>query len=117
MVRREAKFHWGPVLGRFGVLKVNGVEGEDVYETSLDARLFAGVVCDYGFFEYWFASRIDTPCVARPCIFQVFRDMCGLGSVTGFLLVQKQECGSCIMMCMSSARTSIEDSARVHDSL
>ncbi|KAF8550644.1 hypothetical protein OG21DRAFT_1446308 [Imleria badia] len=35
-------FHWDPVLGRFEVLKVNGAEGEDVYETSSDARLFAG---------------------------------------------------------------------------
>ena len=50
LVRREGKFHWGPVLDRFEVLKVNGAEGEDMYEASLDARLFAGVVCDHGFF-------------------------------------------------------------------
>jgi hypothetical protein len=38
-------FHWDPVVGRFEVLKVNGAEGADVYETSSDARLFAGAVC------------------------------------------------------------------------
>ena len=36
-------FHWDP--GRFEVLKVNGAEGADVYETSSDTRLFAGAVC------------------------------------------------------------------------
>ena len=38
-------FHWDPAVGRFEVLKVNGAEGADVYETSSDARLFAGAVC------------------------------------------------------------------------
>ena len=45
-------FHWDPALGRFEVLKVNGVEEGDVYETSSDVRLFAGAVRACGF-SFW----------------------------------------------------------------
>ena len=48
-------FHWDPVVGRFEVVKVNGAAGGDVYETSSDARLFAGAVCEFRFsFWAWF---------------------------------------------------------------
>ena len=52
--RSEANltFHWDPVLGRFEVLKVKCGAWERIIvcETSLDARLFAGVVCEDCFF-------------------------------------------------------------------
>lgn len=50
-------FHRDPVLGRFGVLKANGTEG-CVYETSSDARLFAGAVCEDSFF-FWFQACLS----------------------------------------------------------
>ena len=68
-------FHWDPGLGRFEVLKVNGTEGEGVYETSSDVRLFAGAVREHsgsirfsGWFADGFVSRIDVFVLASRCV-------------------------------------------------